>query len=121
MTVVPSDQLQDKRFARRLSTMIEAGLIDCRHFARWVDEMILASGKPPFWLLEIASIKYSPDAVAAINRFVFSEPFQDFSSTNDDYLACLFLRHQRGEIAWATFLDLAGHYCDQAAEAPFNC
>ena len=98
MAATPTTMLQDKFFARRLALMIESRLIDFRYFEPWTNEMILSMDQPPFWLLELSSIKYSPDAVAAINRFAFSELFVNFDSENwdDDYLACLLLRHERG-------------------------
>lgn len=30
------------------------------------------------------------------------------------HFACLYLRYQRRELSWATFLDLAGRFADQA-------
>jgi len=98
----------DKRFALLFSTMIDARLIWHKHYYGWADELIAAMAEPPQWLLEIATIKYYPDAVAAINRFVYSEPFEALGDIDNEYIACIFHRYRIGEISWATFLDCAG-------------
>lgn len=104
----------DKRFARRISMMIESRLIWYKHYYRWADEIILSMNKPPYWVLKLATIKYFPQAVQAVNEFVYSEPFETFDSEQytDEYVACLFFRYRRGEIAWATFLNEAGLFTD---------
>lgn len=56
----------------------------------------------------------SEKALEAINQFVYSEPFEALDSEEDhaEYIACLYLRNARGEIAWATFLNEAGVFTD---------
>ncbi|HJP95743.1 MAG TPA: hypothetical protein VJ843_00030 [Candidatus Saccharimonadales bacterium] len=108
------DEIYQKRFAQRVATMIESRLIWYKHYSLWTDELIIALDKPPTWLLDIATLTYYPEALEAIKRFVYSEPFEAFQGEKDDeYVACLFLRHERGEIAWATFLNEAGVYSDR--------
>ena len=103
-----------KRFALRIATMIDARLIWYKHYYRWADQIIADLDAPPFWVIELATIKYCPDAVAAVNRFVFSEPFEsfDFAERDDEHIACLLLRYQARAISWATFLSEAGEYSD---------
>ncbi|MBW4683288.1 MAG: hypothetical protein KME19_24855 [Microcoleus vaginatus WJT46-NPBG5] len=104
----------DKRFAERIGMMIKSRLIWYKHYYRWADEIIMAMDRPPYWVLEIATIKYFPKAVGVINEFVCSEPFEYFNGEEytDEYVACLFLRYKRGEIGWATFLNEAGLFTD---------
>lgn len=92
--------------------MIESRLIGYKHYVPWADEIIASLDTPPPWVLEIATSKYSPDAVAAINGFVYSEPFQEFENVEDEYVACLFLRYRHDAISWATFLEEAGRFTD---------
>jgi hypothetical protein len=112
-TNVQSD-VHSKRFALRLATMINARLIWYKHYYPWADQLIAELDTPPTWLLEIATIKYYPDAVAAINGFVYSEPFESFDGDQcaDEHVACLFLRYQSGATSWATFLNDAGSFTD---------
>lgn len=104
----------DKQFARRVSMMIESGLIWYEHYYHWADEIIMAMDEPPFWVIEIAVVKHRVKALAVVNEFVYSEPFESFNaeSYTDEYVACLFLRYKSGEICWATFLNEAGDFTD---------
>lgn len=47
-----------------------------------------------------------------LREYIYSEPFEQFDTVADQYIACLFLRHERGELTWATFLRLAGEFAD---------
>jgi hypothetical protein len=115
-TNLQSDR-HSKRFALRIATMIDARLIWYKHYFRWADRLIAELDDPPNWLLEIATIKYYPDAVAAINRFVYSEPFESFDGEQcaAEHVACLFLRYQSGAISWATFLRVPNNTDKEAA------
>ncbi|HMP79598.1 MAG TPA: hypothetical protein PKD54_09115 [Pirellulaceae bacterium] len=79
-----------------------------------MDQLIAMLDSPPSWILEIATIKYYPDAVAAVNRFVYAEPFASFDGQQccEEYVACLYLRDESGATSWATFLNDAGAYTD---------
>jgi len=117
LTKMPSNVQSDvtsKRFALRIATMINSRLIWYKHYYRWADQLIAGLDEPPNWILEIATITYYPDAVAAINRFVYAEPFESFDGDQcaDEHLACLFFRRESGAISWATFLDEAGAFID---------
>ena len=49
---------------------------------------------PPYWILELSSVKYIPDAVTILNNYAFSEPFEEFSTDlNDFYIACLYTKY----------------------------
>jgi hypothetical protein len=76
--------------------------------------LIATLDAPTQWIREIATIKYYPDAVAAVNRFVCAEPFESFDGEqcDDEYVACLFLRNESGATSWATFLSDTGSYAD---------
>ena len=104
----------DRKFALRLVAMIESRLIWYKHYYGWADEIIMAMEKPPYWVLEIATVKYFPKAATIVREFVYSEPFETFYDEQhaDEYVACLFLRYKHGAISWATFLDEAGTFTD---------
>jgi hypothetical protein len=109
----------DKRFALRLATMVESRLIWYEHFAPWADELIMKLEAPPHWLLELSTTRYQPDAAGIIRDYAHSPPFEsddanDRNARTDEYVACLFLRYQRGELSWATFLRETGDSLDSA-------
>ena len=106
----------DKRTALRIKTMVDSGLIWYRHVHPWADQIIEREEQPPAWLLDATVQKYTPKMSECIGAYVYSEPFQAFPSSEVDaeHLACLFIRHERGEISWAAFLKAAGEYADGA-------
>lgn len=109
----------DQRFALRLATMVESRLIWYEHFAPWADELILKLDAPPSWLLELSTARYQPDAARIIHDYADAPPFEEGATDErngriDEYVACLFLRYQRGELSWATFLRETGDYLDSA-------
>lgn len=116
-----ASNVTEKRFAQRLSTMIDARLICYKHYFIWADELIAALPEPPQWLLEIAIIRYYPDAVAAINRFVQSDPCASSDNIDNEHIACTFHRHRIGAISWASFLEAAGRYSDGAGDCRVDC
>ena len=76
--------------------------------------------KPPHWLLELATVKYKGDALRILGEFVDSEPFEeiDGATYENDYIGSLFLRYERRELSWATFLDEAGRFSDAHQSDP---
>ena len=104
----------DRKLALRIVAMIESRLIWYKHYYGWADKIIMAMEKPPYWILEIATVKYYPQAAKIVREFVYSEPFETFDGEQyaDEYVACLFLRYRHGAISWATFLDEAGKFTD---------
>lgn len=106
--------VDDKGFARLIGIMVEAELLSFEHYIPWADAKIAELDAPPPWLLDLASTKYRPDALAAIHRYAFSPPFQDFDRQDgvDRFISCHFLRYARGEISWASFLKEAGSVSD---------
>lgn len=114
MTKTFQCDVNSKRFALRIETMIDSRLIWYKHYYRWADQLVATLDSPPQWILEIGTIKYYPDAVAAVNRFVYAEPFETFDGQqcSDEYIACLYLRNESGATSWATFLDDAGAHTD---------
>lgn len=98
----------------RIATMIDSRLIWYEHYYPWADQLVATLDWPPIWILKIATIKHTPDAVLAVNDFVYSEPFESFDQEQccDEYVACLYLRTESGSTSWATFLYEAGAYTD---------
>lgn len=103
-----------KSFAHRLSAMIEAGLITYREFEPWTESLIVTMDRPPRWILDLTLTKYWPDAAAIVRRFAYSEPFETLAEAPwaDDYVAAAYLRYERRELSWATFLRMAGEITD---------
>ena len=44
-----------------------------------------------------------------------------FDDLANEHIACLLLRHERGEISWASFLKLAGEYSDAIGVDGWEC
>lgn len=116
-------EVRSKRIAQRIAMMIDARLIWYEHYYPWADHLIAELDEPPNWILEISTIKYYPDAVTAVNRFAYSEPFEEFElgQRTDEQIACLYLRSQAGAISWATFLEEAGACADNYSAGLHEC
>lgn len=81
----------NKQFARKIAIMLESNLIWYKHYFLFCDEVIEKNDKPPYWIIELAAIKYLKHAVNVVNSFAFSEPFEYFSdSLYDFHVSCLF-------------------------------
>lgn len=101
--------------------MMETSLIDFRYTQPWADELIMAVDAPPSWLCELATKKYRGDQINAVREFVYSEPFEAAPSDLEKFaVACLWLRYERRELSWATFLRMAGALLDSAS-ADWDC
>ncbi|WFD08778.1 hypothetical protein [Tepidibacter hydrothermalis] len=103
-----------KDFARKLGIMLDTGLINYKHYYLWCDEIIEKLDNPPYWIIELATTKFLPSAVAIVNKYVFSEPFEEFNNSSGLYIACLFIKYETRQISWASFLFSAGNYKDGA-------
>ncbi|GDY26275.1 hypothetical protein AHAT_21650 [Agarivorans sp. Toyoura001] len=103
-----------KRDAISIATMLEAGLIDYKHYMCWVDERMLLEEEPDLWVIELAATKDTQAAIGHLNSYAYSEPFEQFNSEscNDEFVASQWLRYKRKEISWAIFLQKSGDYTD---------
>lgn len=112
----------DKQSAAKLFRMISSELVSYKHTMPWCEARIQENTEPLAWLCELAVTKYGGDLKRIVTDFLNSEPFERFNyDLLDRYeLGCLFLRHQRREISWATFLREAGSLSD-AAESDPDC
>jgi hypothetical protein len=104
-------------FAEMLALAIDAGCLTYRDYIPWADAVIARLDRPPVWICNLSTIKYRPDALRVVRDFVFSEPFEPASAAPEDYLGFLWIRYERGEISWATFLSEAGRYSDASSVA----
>jgi hypothetical protein len=100
---------------RRLQTMADADLITYKELQPWAESVLRSLEKPPNWLCNIATQTYGPDVLKSLGEYVWSEPFEagDRAEVDDEYLGSLYLRFERHELSWASFLDLAGKYADR--------
>ena len=114
MTPRENPDTLSKPFAHRLSAMIVAGLLTYREYTPWADAIILQTPEPPRWLLDLTVTKYRGDAIKIVETFAHSEPFEHLSvdAWVDEQVAAVYLRHERRELSWATFLDMAGGMAD---------
>lgn len=101
-----------KRFARTLMLAIDADCITYRHYIPWADRMIQRLAQPPLWICDLSVKKYKPDALDTVGEYVWSEPFEQFTDEDSEYIGFLFIRYQRHELSWATFLNEAGRRTD---------
>jgi hypothetical protein len=101
--------------------MIQSSLINYGYIQPWADELIMAGDLPPSWLCDLATKKYQGDLSTAVRKFVFSEPFERPPAELEKFaVACLWLRYERRELSWATFLRMAGDLLDSAS-GDWNC
>jgi len=106
--------------AQLLALAIEAGCLTFREYIPWADDIIARLDHPPAWICELSTTKYRPHALRVVRDFVHSEPFEEIKDATEDYLGFLWIRYERGEVSWATFLDEAGQYSD-AANGAIEC
>ncbi len=101
--------------------MLESGLVDFSYTHPWADKLIENSDIPPSWLCDIAIKKYQGDQLKALRECVFGEPFESEPTDMEKFhVGCLWLRYERRELSWATFLKEAGAYLD-AANGDWDC
>ena len=88
----------------------------------WAESLVLSTESAPKWLCDVATKKYSPDVSKALGEYGGLSPFEAVNRTevDDDYLSCLYLRYERHELSWASFLDLASRYTD-GADGSWEC
>jgi len=113
------DQREDiqslgKPFAHRLIALIESQLVTYREYIPWADRVIKDSAEPPAWVIDLATVKYRPKAAKIARDFVNSEPVIDlpWDLWADEFIAALFLRYERKELSWASFLNDCGTHTD---------
>ncbi|WP_282940440.1 hypothetical protein [Paenibacillus sp. RC67] len=103
----------NRQFARKIGIMLESKLIWYKHYFIFCDEVIENMDRPPYWIIELAIKKYIGDAITIANTYAFSEPFETFpNSLYDFHVGCLFLRYERKELSWASFLKESGDFAD---------
>ncbi|MCL2677486.1 MAG: hypothetical protein FWE85_00350 [Clostridiales bacterium] len=112
-----------KEFAAKLGVMLDASLINYKHYELWCDEIIENMDKPPYWIIELTLIKYLPDALYTVNCYALSEPFVDFSylELHDFQIACKYIKYVKKHISWAEFLLSAGDYSDAYRGCRMDC
>jgi hypothetical protein len=76
----------------------------------WADAVITNFQHPPVWVLDLSVKRSVPEAARVVMMFAHSEPFETLSPDAwvDDYVAAVYLRYERRELSWATFLRMAG-------------
>jgi hypothetical protein len=101
--------------------MLESGLIDFSYVHPWAEKIIADLDSVPSWLGDLATKKYKGDQSKALRAYIFSGPFEvALGGMEKFHVACLWLRHERRELSWATFLRLAGE-CLDAADGDWLC
>ena len=114
--------MNDRQFAQRLVEMLEAGLATYRIMIPWADLQIRDhDGLTPSWLCDVAVAKDRLSVIRAVRALAYSEPFEALTFSEEHYrVSCLFLRYERREISWATFLSEAGLFTD-AVSGELHC
>jgi hypothetical protein len=102
--------------------MVDAGVISYKELHPWADSLLVTFVEPPGWLCDVAMKKYSPDVSKTLGGYAWGEPFDPVNrgEVDDEHLSSLYLRYERHELSWATFLDLAGRYAD-CADGKWEC
>ena len=110
-----------KRECFYILEMLESDLVDSSYLHPWADGIIAGLESAPLWLGQLAMKKYKGDLAAALREYIFSEPFEPWPEGLEKFhVACVWLRYERRELSWATFLRLAGEYLD-AASGDWDC
>ena len=109
----------DRTTVRRLKTMLDANLVTHRDLQPWAESALRSVEAPPVWLWSLATQTYSADVSQSLREYLWPERFDvtDCAEVDDEYIGSLYLRFERHELSWATFLALAGEYADRAEGA----
>lgn len=110
----------DVMFKHRLAEMVEAELLTFRELNPWADAVILTMDRPPEWVLDLAVTKFQPKVLAVVRRAANASAWEvlpaDFSSRlEDDHIAAIYLRYERREISWGSFLRESGVFADNTS------
>jgi len=115
------NSIPSKQDCHYIIVMLESFLIDYQDTQPWADKLIEDIDIPPAWLCEVSINKYQDDQINAFREYVYSEPFEEKPDDLDKfYVACLWIRYERQDISWATFLWEIGDYLD-AAQGEWDC
>lgn len=110
-----------KREALYILEMVEAELIDFSYIHPWADQIIAALNVAPAWLCELAVESYRGGVSKILCEYPCSEPFEAPPDGLEKFhVACLWIRYERRELSWATFLRSAGEILD-AANGDWDC
>jgi hypothetical protein len=101
----------DGRFAARLDTLVDNDLLMYRDLVAWAQETASELDAPPAWLVKVAAASWKGEAQQALRAASAPLADQEWPSTDVD-IACLYLRHARRELSWATFLRESGKLAD---------
>jgi hypothetical protein len=101
--------------------MLDAELLDSRFTHPWAEQLIARLDSVPPWLGDLATQVNRRHQAEAIRQYLCSEPFEAGPDGLEKFhVACLFLRYERRELSWATFLRLAGEHLD-AVNGEWDC
>lgn len=116
-----SMEIPSKKECFYILEMLESKLIDFSYTEAWADYFIESADIAPWWLCDIATKTYQGDQIKAIREYIFAEPFESGPTDMEKFhIACLWLRYERRELSWASFLNQAGTFLD-AAGGDWDC
>jgi len=83
----------NKEFACKLGIMLGSKLIWYKHFQPFCDDIILEYTKPPYWIIELATVCYQGSAIEIVNKYIHFEPCITYYNSKhfDQYIACLYI------------------------------
>ena len=106
--------------------MLEAKLIDSRHTMPWAKRLLENSDVGPSWLIAVSHKRYTGDQIAAFREYVSSDCSGERPRDLEKFhVGCLWLRYERRELSWASFLNETGLHldnssCEWQCEVPFS-
>ena len=102
--------------------MLESTLIDFCYTQPWADKLIGGMEVSPSWLCDVATKKSTEDQKKAFREYLSSEPFELCPTDYHKFLiGCLWLRYERRELSWATYLQQVGQYLDSVGVTGWDC
>jgi len=111
-----SSSLPTKTECFYLLEMLRAELINHSYTSPWAEQYIHGKGIPPTWLCDLVIEERQGDQIDTLGSYVFGEPFEPAPSDLDKFhVACLWLRHERRDISFASFLRKTSDYLHDAA------
>jgi hypothetical protein len=103
----------DEDSAERLRAMVRSDLLFRQHLVAWAEWQIERLDDPPAWVCDMATITRRQEAGQILGGLLRNHQEADPEQGRLYRYACVLQRYLRGEIAWATFLRLAGELADR--------
>lgn len=87
--------------------LIDSGYWKSVQWKEWADAVILKFDEPPYWVIELSTVKNSGEAISILRESLAEIHYEDNINHKSIILGYMFLRYKEKEINLKEFLTLA--------------